>query len=269
MQKGSGTKKGCLWCFTAPDGLVAYTFTESWKAESIADTLTLIEGYVQCDDYKGYSSKVEVEGELRPLVLDAVRLGCWMHVRRRFFDALKLGDKRAQFAVELIRRIYRIESAAKHFGLSEQQRGILRQRHSLPLVDRLEAWIDAMEPKCIPSSKLASAITYARQQRPYIRRVFEQGRFEIDNGHTERTLREPCLGRKNFLFTGSNDAAARLADSYSLVQSCAHLGIPTDRYLIDVINKLEAGWPQNRIHELVPDVWMNLHGPGAAHETAQ
>jgi transposase len=88
-----------------------------------------------------------------------------------------------------------------------------------------------------------------------VRRCFSDGRFEIDNGAVERAIREPAIGRKSYLFTGSEAAAARLAAAYSLVQSCRALGISTREYLINVVQKLEAGWPARRLAELMPQRW--------------
>jgi hypothetical protein len=102
---------------------------------------------------------------------------------------------------------------------------------------------------------LHKALGYAVQQRPYLRRCFTDGRFEIDNGQTERAIRRPCIGRNNYMFTGSLEAAERLAGAYTLVMSCRKLGIPVRDYLVDVITKLERGWPLRRIGELVPDRW--------------
>ena len=83
-------------------------------------------------------------------------------------------------------------------------------------------------------------------------------KFEIDNGAVERAIREPAIGRKNYLFTGSEGAAHRLAAAYTLVQSCRALGVPTREYLIDVFRKLEAGWPARRLAELMPHRWTEL-----------
>ena len=95
--------------------------------------------------------------------------------------------------------------------------------------------------------------------------------FEIDNGLVERSLRTACIGRRNFLFTGSADAGARLADAYSLVQSCRALGINPREYLTDVIRKLQDGWPMRRIRELVPDRWAELRDrePSLVEKPAQ
>lgn len=251
-----GKYRGHLWCFTGTRPLVAYAFTETWKADDIAPWIGAIDGFIQCDDYKGYSSKLRgPDGQEYVLVPPERRLGCMMHVRRRFHAALKLGDKRATVPIELIAEIYLIEAEAKAQGLDAAGRLALRQHRSLPLLERFDQWVDAQANKLVPSSKLADGVRYALQQRPFIRRCFSDGRFEIDNGRVERAIREPAIGRRNFLFTGSADGAKRLATAYTLVQSCRALGICTREYLIDIINKLESGWPLRKIAELVPDRW--------------
>ena len=119
-------------------------------------------------------------------------------------------------------------------------------------------WADEHVADVGKTGKLAKAVHYAKQQRAYVRRRFSGGRFEIDNGAVERAIREPAIGRKNFLFSGSADAAQRLAGAYSLVQTCRGLGLSTRDYLIDVINRLERGWPARRLTELLPHRWAAL-----------
>jgi len=258
----AGIYKGHLWCFAGTRPLVAYAFTKGWSANEIEPYLSVIDGFIQCDDYKGYASQIALpDGTKRALVDPARRLGCMMHVRRRFYEALKLGDKRAARGIELIGAIYEVERAAKEAGANADQRLDLRVHFSLPLLDVFDAWVDNLSLRCLPRSPLGEALSYAKQQRPFVRRCFTDGRFEIDNGHAERILREPCMGRKAYLFTGSADAAERLAGAYSLVQSCRLLGISTRDYLIDVLTKLDAGWSLRRVDELVPDRWARDRRP--------
>lgn len=237
--------------------LVGYAFTETWKAEEVATWVRAIDADIQCDDYKGYSAQFQFDdGESSgPLVDPSRRLGSMMHVRRRFHEALKLGDTRAAAPIELIQDLYAIEATAKECGLGPDDRLALRNERSLPTLRRFEEAADALLATTTPTSPLGSAVRYAAQQRQLLRRCFSDGRFEIDNGRVERMIREPALGRKNFLFTGSVDGANRLAAAYSLVQSCRNLGFGARDYLIDVIGKLEGGWPMRRIAELVPDRW--------------
>jgi len=251
--------RGHLWCFRAKSELVAYQFTPSWKAEEIAPWFHAIgeSTHIQVDDYKGYNSFFPDEnGTLLPVVPPSRRLGCMMHVRRRFHAALKAGDKRALQPTQWIQQLYKIEERAK--GLPPDERLRLRQEHSLPIMDAFDKWVDDQVPKVGKTGKLAKAVHYAKQQRPYVRRCFSDGRFEIDNGAVERAIREPAIGRKNFLFSGSADAAQRLAGAYSLVQTCRGLGLSTRDYLIDVINRLERGWPARRLTELLPHRWAAL-----------
>jgi len=256
-----GRYLGHLWCITGPRKLVAYLFTESWSAEEIAPYLGAIDGFIQCDDYRGYSSKVKLpDGSWRILVPPQWRLGCMMHVRRRFHDALKLGDKRAAEPIAFIRELYVIEAEAKEAGMDADARLALRTHRSLPWLDKLEAWVDANHKTLLPKERLGEACNYALAQRVFVRRCFSDGRFEIDNGLVERAIREPAIGRRNFHFTGSEAGAERLAAAYTLVQSCRALGISTRDYLIDVITKVEGGWPLRRIAELVPDRWAYERG---------
>jgi transposase len=250
-----GKYRGHLWCFRGSSRLIAYQFTETWRAEEVAQWFALLgeSTYAQVDDYKGYSS--EVDGRI--VVPTDRRLGCMMHVRRRFYEALKLGDTRASKPVEWIKALYKVEEAAR--GKSSEERLELRTQHSLSVLDDFDRWVDERVATLGNSDKLAKAVRYAHQQRVYVRRCFSDGRFEIDNGAVERAIREPAIGRKNYLFTGSKAAAVRLAAAYTVVQSCRALGIPTREYLTDVIRKLEAGWPARRLAELMPHRWAELH----------
>ena len=256
----SGKYRGHFWCFRGSRKRVAFMFTRTWEAKEIAPWIRAIAPHaaIQVDDYGGYSSLIEVDGKMQELVPLERRLGCMMHVRRRFHAAWKMGDKRAAVPMELIRKIYEVEKKAK--GLSIEERLALRTQHSLPLLDQLDAWVDAHEADVGRTGKLAEAVRYAKQQRVFIRRCFSDGRFEIDNGAVERAIREPAIGRKNFLFTGSDAAARRLAGAYGLVMTCRLLGISTRDYLIDVMEKLEGGWPMRRLAELLPDHWAAARG---------
>jgi len=251
-----GKYRGHLWCFRSRAGLLAYQFTETWRAIEVAPWFHAIapNTYIQVDDYRGYSSIIESpDGRKLPVVPAERRLGCMMHVRRRFYDALKAGDRRAAPPVKWIQQIYKLEEKLR--DRPPDERLALRKEHSLPLLDSFDAWVDEHEKTMGKTGKLTEAVRYAKQQRPYIRRCFSDGRFEIDNGAVERAIREPAIGRRNFLFTGSTKAAHRLAAAYSLVQTCRALGISTRDYLIDVITKLEGGWPARRLTELLPQHW--------------
>src|SRR5688572_6079547 len=254
--------RGHLWCFVGTDSTraterVGYGYTQSWEADEIADWLGAIDGFMQGDGYAGYSTEVEDEetGETFVLMPDERRLGCGMHIRSKFHDALLAQDKRAAIPLQHFADLYEIEAECKEQGLDPSARLEQRRRRSLPLLDALDHWVEEVHPKLLPKSPLRRATTYAKNQREFFRRCFDDGRFEIDNGRVERRIRNFAVGRRNYLFTGSVRGGERLAIAYTLVDNCTILGADPYRYLVDVITKLEGGWPLRRLSELLPWRW--------------
>jgi hypothetical protein len=249
--------KGHLWCFVGQGPLVGFRFTPNWDADEIAVHLALAEGFVQGDGYAGYASEVGSPGERRKLIPDDRRLGCLMHARRPFHELVVAKDVRANAALLLFQAIYKLEAEYRERGLDHEARGRERLVRSLPLFDKLAAWAHQLEGRLRPKDMLGKAVAYFINQEPYLRRCFTDGRFELDTGRVERAIREVALGRKNFVLTGSPDSAHRLATAYTIIES-ARRALGTERvrpYLIDVITKLENGWPLADLHALLPLEW--------------
>lgn len=264
----NGIFRAHLWCFVGTDGTVggresvAWGYTPSWNAEDITDWFSSIDGWIQCDGYAGYSSDVEDDdGDTRVAVPDERRLGCGMHIRSKFHAALLAKDRRAAVPLKLFADIYLIEAECRQRCLDANARGEVRRARSVPILDQLDAWVDTIHPTLLPKSPLRRATTYAINQRPYFRRCFSDGAFEIDNGRTERRIRNYAVGRRNFLFTGSVRGGERLAAAYTLVDNCIILGIDPRRYLQDTIDRLERGHALSRMSELTPASWASDH-PG-------
>ena len=261
-----GRFRGHLWCFVGTDGTVGgsevlgYTFAPSWKAEEIKPWFSAIDSMVQCDDYAGYSSPIQDDsGAIFIAVPDDRRLGCAMHVRSKFHAALLAKDTRAAVAIKHFADLYLIEAECKQRGLDAAARTQVRYERSLPIFDALYAWISELHPRLLPKSPLRAATTYALGQQAFLRRCFQDGRFEIDNGRVERRIRPFAVGRRNFLFTGSVRGGERLAVAYTLVDNCLLLGVDPQHYLEDVLVKIEAGWPLARLSELTPARWALEH----------
>jgi transposase len=257
-----GAFRGHLWCFVGTDGTVggretvAYGYTKSWEATEIADWFSSIEHFIQVDGYAGYSRELEDDdGEARVAVPDDRRLGCGMHIRSKFHQALLAKDGRASIPLKYFADLYAIEDDCKRRGLSADQRLEERRRRSWPILDIFDEWVDKTDPKLLPKSPLRRATTYAINQRHYFRRCFEDGRFEIDNGRCERRIRPFAVARRNFLFTGSIRGGERLANAFTLVDNCQILGIDAHAYLVDIITKLESGWLLRDLCELIPANW--------------
>ncbi|MBI3204800.1 MAG: IS66 family transposase [Myxococcales bacterium] len=184
----------------------------------------------------------------------AIEIGCWSHGRRRLV-ALKDSDCRVAWPLLLIGRLYRIESLADARRLSFDERRSLRQELSTTVLDKIRGWLVptlATEP---PSSDLAKAASYLVNQWQALTRFLQDGRLDLDNNLCERQMRAIALGRRNYLFCGSHEAAAHTAVFYSLTRTCALHGIPPLAYLTDVLRKLAGGWLQSRIEELLPGRW--------------
>lgn len=260
----NGTYRGHIWCFVGTDGTVngpetvAYGYTRSWKASEISDWFSAIDGEVQCDGYGGFGSEVDADDEAEPpfvAVPPERRLGCGMHIRSKFHAAFLAKDRRAAIPLKIFADLYAIEEDCKERRLDAVGRGEERRRRSLPLLDALDSWVDELHPRLLPKSPLRRATTYAINQRAFFRRCFSDGRFEIDDGRTERRLRPFTVARRNFLFTGSPRGGERLAVAFTLVDNCLILGLDPYEYLVDVIRKLDAGWPLKRLSELIPSRW--------------
>jgi transposase len=258
-----GVFRGHIWCFVGTDGVlgehetVAYGYTPSWDATEITEWFSAIDGFIQCDGYAGYSTEVEDEqtGQTLVAVPSERRLGCGMHIRSKFHDALLAKDGRAAIPLKHFSDLYQIEADCKDRSLDADARAQERRRRSLPILAEFDSWVDEQHPKLLPKSPLRRATTYAINQRPFFQRCFQDGRFEIDNGRTERWIRPFAVARRGFLFTGSMRGGERLAAAFTLVDSCLILGIDPYRYLVDVINKLERGWRLRQLSELIPHRW--------------
>lgn len=257
-----GAFRGHVWCFVGTDGtpggseIVAYGYTPSWEATEITDWFSAIDGFIQCDGYAGYSREIEDDdGQTQVAVPPERRLGCGMHIRSKFHAALLARDQRAAIPLQHFAELYKVEADCKARGLDADARGEERRRRSLPILEQLDAWTDEIHPKLLPKSPLRRATTYAINQRDFFRRCFSDGRFEIDNGRVERRIRPFAVARRNFLFTGSERGGERLAAAFTLTDNCLLLGVDPFRYLVDVIDRIERGWPMRRLSELIPSRW--------------
>jgi transposase len=250
----NGVKRGHIWAFVGSD-LAAFLYAPDWKAKHPAALLQGFTGYLQGDGYAGYGAMLREDDEKKPIVPEERRLGCGMHIRAKFEKAAKGGDTRAAVALAHFKSIYRIEASCKTDALSAEARLTRRRKVSLPIVDDLYKWIRDLHPRLVPGTPLYVATQYATNQEEAWRRCFADGRFEIDNGEVERQLRRVALGRKNYLFAGSDKGAERLATGYTVFGSCRMHGVNPLAWATDVIGKLQAGWRRERLDELLPDAW--------------
>ena len=182
-------------------------------------------------------------------------VGCFAHVRRRFFEARKEAPKEAGRVLRYIQGLYAIESQAKEKGLCPEERKELRQERSLPILGELHSYLWQLRWKTLPQSLLGKAVVYALTQWESLLRYTEVGEAEIDNNSVENAIRHAALGRKNWLFVGSAERGVKILKVLgSLTSSCRRLKIDPFEYLKDVIDKVST-FPYSRIWELTPRGW--------------
>lgn len=245
-------KRGHIWPYVGYDAdgrraRVVYCYTPNWMGEGPRKFLAERQGYIQADGYKG------INEIFRGLNVKVVRIGCWAHGRRKFKDALDAGDLTAAIPLKLIQRLYLIEERATELGMTAEQRRELRQEHAPPVLESLKAWLAATHPGLRPQSPLAKGTGYLIRQWGTLQVYLQDGAIPIDNNGVENLIRALAVGRKNWLFAGSDDAAERAAVIYSLLACCQLAKVEPSAWLRDTIEKLSSGWPQARIEELLPE----------------
>ena len=245
--KPRNIKRGHLWVLVGDGEYVSVRYTEDWTQAKAEAFLGERIGWMQVDGYGGY----EPVGKDRPILL----VGCFMHARRYFVEALEAKDLRAAEPVELIRRMYAVERASKEANESHPQRHERRQRDLVPLLDELEKWLRKNKGIDPPNEPLGRAMTYLDNHWKILRVVEKDGALELDNGEPERRIRGPAMGRRNWLFAGSDAGAENAATILTVLETAKSFGVDPREYLKDVLTKIAGGWKQSRLGELMPDAW--------------
>ncbi len=252
-RKAEGIKRGHIWSYVGYEEgrpiRVVYDYTPDWSGKGPQTFLATRRGYIQGDGYKGIDELFKAPGAL------VRRVGCWAHVRRGFVKALDAGDKRAAVAVKLIGTLYDVERLAKEREDDPTRRLALRDEHARPVVNRLGTWIKETVRDVIPKSPLGKALTYAINQWPTLTVYLDDGAVPIDNNEVERRIRPVAVGRKNYLFAGSDSGGKRAAVLYSILACCNLAGVEPFAYMRDVLDRLAKGWPASRLSELLPEHW--------------
>lgn len=258
----SPTSNGYMWVQTGgPPGkpVIIYDYDPSRSGEVPVRLLQGYQGYLMTDGYDGYNQVARIEG--------IERLACWAHVRRRFVEAVRVQPKgkrgRADDAVELIGKLYRVER--EHKASSDEVRLLARQQHSLPLLARLEAWLEKTLPMVTPKSALGTALSYLRDYWSMLVRYTERGDLPIDNNRCENAIRPFVIGRKGWLFCDTPAGAHASAVIYSLLQTARANGLEPYTWLRRVMRDLPAAKTVEEVEALLP--W-NLHALDLTSEMA-
>ena len=246
------TRKGYLWVYIGDQGDIVFDYTPNRRREGPASFLSSFKGYLQADAYNGY------DGVFVDEVI--IEVACWAHARRKFHDAFETDRSRCLEMLEYIRQLYAVEREAKDRNLDAGGRFFLRLDKSRPILAVIKEKLDAWSLAVLPKSPVGQAVGYARNQWEALERFLENGILEIDNNISERNLRMVAVGRKNWMFAGSDEGGKRAAIIYSMVASCKHIGLDPFAYLRDVLDRISTH-PHCRIAELTPRGWKAALNP--------
>ncbi len=246
----AGSRTGRFWTYIADEHPYSvYEFTESRARNGPASFLRGFEGYLHADAYSGYD-QIYLGSN------DAIReVACWAHTRRKFFDAIHSSPRDAHQILEWIRQLYDVEEQARE--LSVDARSEVRLAEAVPVLDRIGARLAELEKRVLPKSVLAKAVSYASNQWQALRRYVEDGRLSIDNNISERTLRHQAIGRKNWLFVGSEQAGPRAAVLFTVLAGAKRHRIEPWAYLRELLLRLDDD--DSRLDEMLPDKWAANH----------
>jgi transposase len=266
LDPGAGkTKTARLWCHAVDDRahagsthpLVWFRFTTDRRGIHPVQELQGFQGYLQADGYAGYHALYQ-NGTV-------IEVACFGHARRKIWDIHQ--TKPSAITTELLERIaalYKVEESIR--GQVAEQRKTMRQSASKPRLEELRTRMIEIHARLSAKSEMAKAIAYSLNRWDALIRFLDDGRLEIDNLIAERALRGVAIGRRNWLFAGSQVGGERAAEIYTIIETCKLNGVDVLSYLTDVMEKVASGWPNKRLDELLP--W-NWRPPNNISETAQ
>jgi len=244
VQAREKCRRAHFWVVIAPGRHVLFAYTPKHDGAAVDKFLAGYQGYLVADAHAVFDH-LYTSGKV-------VEVGCWAHERRYWFKALTSDPERARQALAFIGGLFAVER--KWATAPPQERLKARLAESKPIVDAFYAWCDAEAARALDETPTATALGYARNQRVALQRFLEDGRLPIHNNGSERELRREAVGRKNWLFVGSDDGAVVNVTFVSLLASCQLHGIEPWAYLRDLFCLLPS-WPRSRVLELAPANW--------------
>jgi len=248
--KKGQTHRGYFWVYhNSIERLVLFDYRQGRGREGPMEILKDFKGHLQTDGYAVYDLFKDTEG--------IKVLHCMAHARRMFFEAKDNDLSRATHAIEEICKLYNIERRVKEDNLDTEQILQLRQSKSVPILETLGQWMKEQYLQTLPKSAIGKALGYSIERWNELMMYTSDGKLNIDNNPVENSIRPIAIGRKNYLFAGSHEAAQRSAMLYSLMGTCKLHGINPSVWLKDVLQRIN-NHPINKINELLPQNWKSL-----------
>jgi transposase len=244
VQAKERCRRGHFFVVVAPERHVLFRYTPTHDAKAVDRMLAGYQGYLVADAHAVYDH-LYAGGQV-------IEVGCWSHCRRYFFESLSTDPERARTALAYLQGLFQIERRIAEF--SRYERSTVRNRESRPLAEGFFAWCEAQAAQVLDDTPIAKGIRYARNQQRALARFLEDGRLPLHNNVSERELRREAVGRKNWIFVGSDQGAEVNATFVSLLASCQMHGLEPWSYLRDLFCLLPR-WPKRRVLELAPASW--------------
>ena len=242
--KPGSTHKGYHWVYYAPiEKLVCFDYRKGRGRDGPEEFLEKFRGMLQVDGYSAYDVYENKEG--------ITLYGCLAHARRKYENSKDNDPQRAEYVLDRMRNLYMVEREARESNLSYDQRKELRIAKSLPVLQELEKWMKEQLPEVLPKSSIGQAISYTLKLWPRLTRYIDNGQVEIDNNLIENSIRGVALGRKNYLFAGSHEAAQQAAMIYSFLGTCKINKIEPYSWLKDTLTRISDHSIQ-KLDELLP-----------------
>ena len=237
-------RRAHFFVVVAPERHVLFGYQPQHNSAAVDALLEGYEGFLVADAHSVYEHLYR-NG-------DVLEVGCWAHARRYWFKALDTDGARARHGLSLIQAIFKLER--QHATSPPEEKLRRRQIETKPLVEAFFRYCDEEALKVLDETPIAKAIGYARNQREALERFLSDGRLPLHNNHSENALRREAVGRKNWLFLGSDEGGAVNATFVTLLASCQLHGLEPLGYLRDLLCLL-PGWPVQRVLELAPANW--------------
>lgn len=249
-------RTGHFWVTVAPEKHVLFQYSRRHNSEAVDALLPGYSGYLVADAHAVYDHLYR-NGSV-------IEVGCWAHARRYFFKALESDPERAKTALAWIAALFALERSM--VSTPAKKRREIRQARAAPVADAFFAWCHQEAGRVLDESPIAQALGYARNQQVALRRFLDDGRLPLHNNISELNLRREVVGRKNWLFVGSDDGAEVNAAFVSLLASCSLHKVEPLGYMRDLLCLLPR-WPHHRVIELAPVNWRQTLKQREAQET--
>jgi len=247
-------KQGRFWVYSGDDEhpYDVFDYTPSRAREGPRAFLEKFGGYLHADAYAGYQELYETR--------DIIEVACWAHARRKFYEARLSAVGPAHQAIAMIKQLYAIEVEAKERELDIEGIRTLRQEKTVPLLDRFKAWADEQAVVALPKSPIGEALQYVLRRWASFTRYTTDGRLSIDNNVAERALRSVAIGRKNWLFCGSDRGGRTASILFSMIATCGRHDVDPYAWLRDTLDRI-ATIRLNDLELLLPDRWTDSRTP--------